>query len=175
MGRRADGGADLLAHSISPDANAPPHGQAGVSGCKRRGRADMDERRHEALLKEYGEVCANFRMLTDIRFRLLAFLPLAAAATAALRAEAGGVAEFTLSLFGLAVTLALATYNDRNDQLYGQLVARAAEIERALGLPDGGFANRPGVWLELRFGPLHWPINHGLAVGLVYTRPMQEC
>jgi hypothetical protein len=94
------------------------------------------------LSKEYGEVCSNFRTLTDIRFKLLAFLPITAAATvAALRGNASeqrpAGTMLALSLFGLVVTIALATYNAQNDQLYDGLVARAAEIERSVGIPDG--------------------------------------
>jgi hypothetical protein len=129
----------------------------------------MDDKRQTALLREYGEVCSNFRTLTDIRFKLLAFLPIAAAAAAALRGGLGGVAEFSLSLFGLVVTLALATYNERNDQLYDHLVGRAAAIERSLGLPDGGFANRLGAWLTLGLGGGKWRVNHSSAVNLIYA------
>lgn len=132
------------------------------------------DRRREALLKEYAEVASNFRLLTDIRFKLLAFLPIAAAAAAALRgggAADGATAVMTLglSVFGLFVTAALASYNVRNDQLYDELVGRAAQIERAIDLPDGAFANRPTSWLSIRL-PLGsiWPIDHRSSVGVIY-------
>jgi hypothetical protein len=132
------------------------------------------EMRRESLLEEYAEVASNFRLLTDIRFKLLAFLPVAAAAAAALRGggEANGataVMTLGLSLFGLFVTLALASYNIRNDQLYDELVGRAAEIERSIDLPDGAFANRPASWLSIRlpFGRL-WAIDHRTSVGIIY-------
>jgi hypothetical protein len=132
------------------------------------------DRRRESLLKEYAEVASNFRLLTDIRFKLLAFLPLAAAAAAALRGGGGAdgataVMTLGLSLFGAFATIALASYNVRNDQLYDELVGRAAHIERAIGLPDGAFANRPTSWLSIRLPlGLVWAIDHRTSVGMIY-------
>jgi hypothetical protein len=127
--------------------------------------------RREALLKEYGEVANNFRTLTDIRFRMLSFLPIIsglAAAGVAIKGDLAGVGTFTLALLGLMATMGLATYNARNDQLYDELVSRAAAIERSLGLPDGQFANRPCAWLTIRIGfPLK--INHRTAVAIIYA------
>jgi hypothetical protein len=129
---------------------------------------DMDDHRREALLKEYGEVSNNFRLLTDIRFKLLAFLPIATAAAAALKGDSLGIGSFALSLFGLTVTIGLVTYNTRNDQLYDELVGRAASIERSLGLPDGAFANRPRPWLTIRFFDVNWTIDHRTGIGIIY-------
>jgi hypothetical protein len=129
----------------------------------------MDATRREALLREYSEVGSNFRLLTDIRFKLLALLPIAAAAAAALKGDGLSIGELGLSLFGFVVTLGLATYNARNDQLYDELVGRAASIERSLGLPDGAFANRPRPWLAVPFGPLRWSIDHRTAVTTIYA------
>lgn len=127
-----------------------------------------DGRRQEALLKEYGEVANNFRMLTDIRFKLLAFLPIVAAAAAAVTQESPGATRLGLSLFGLVVTIGLVSYNTRNDQLYDELVGRAAAIERSLGLPEGAFANRPKAWLSIRLFGERWNVDHRSAVGLIY-------
>jgi len=154
----------------------------------------MDKRRREALLKEYSEVSNNFRMLTEARFKLLAFLPIAsAAAVAALKVAAlskgslegiGLAIGLTLSLFGLVATIGLVTYNARNDQLYFNLVDRAAAIERSLNIPDGAFSNRPGSWqrinlprwlriklpgTERKIGlPEEWEIDHRTAVSAIY-------
>jgi hypothetical protein len=127
----------------------------------------MPSNRREALLAEYAEVSGNFRMLTDIRFKLLAFLPVAAGAAAAVLAR-GNATTLTLafSLFGLVVTIGLVTYNERNDQLYDTLVGRAAAIERDLGIPDGAFANRPRAWLRLAGGG--WKVGHRTGVSLIY-------
>jgi hypothetical protein len=125
----------------------------------------MPKNRSEALLREYAEVSNTFRMLTDIRFKLLAFLPVAAAAAAAVVAGREPEAStLAFAMFGLVATIGLVTYNTRNDQLYDTLVARAAAIERALGLPDGAFANRPRPWL--RFGA--WTVDHRTAVASIY-------
>jgi hypothetical protein len=129
----------------------------------------MEQNRRDALLKEYGEVSSNFRLLTDIRFKLLAFLPIATAAAAALKSENFGMASLGLSLFGLATTIGLAIYNTRNDQLYNELIGRAAEIERHLEIPEGAFANRPTPWFTVNLLGARLKIDHQTGVGTIYT------
>lgn len=81
----------------------------------------MPSSRREALIAEYAEVSSNFRKLTDIRFKLLAFLPLAAGVAASVLARGNATAlTLAFSLFGLVVTIGLLTY-ERNDQLYEPL------------------------------------------------------
>lgn len=72
-------------------------------------------------------------------------------------------------LFGLVATIGLAIYDTRNDQLYDELVGRAAEIERTLGLPDGAFAHRPKPWLRVSFSILKTKIDHRTGVGGIYA------
>lgn len=129
----------------------------------------MHTSRRDALLTEYREVNSNFRMLTDIRFKLLGLLPFSAAAAAALKGESLGFGGFMFSLFGLVVTSAIVSYNARNDQLYDELIGRAASIERSLGIPDGGFANRPRPWLTYSGWGHTWTIEHRDAVAAVYA------
>jgi hypothetical protein len=93
------------------------------------------EGRRVALLAEYAEVNNNFRLLTNIRFKLLAFLPIAPAAVfAVITASASDVPSqavearaFALGLFGIVVTAGIATYNARNDQIYW--IARRLVLE----------------------------------------------
>jgi len=85
-----------------------------------------------SLQKEYGEVTNGFRALTDIRFRLLSFLPLVTGGTFAaivFNRPIDNIRTVILGVFGLTVTAGVATYNSRNAQLYNELVGRAAAIE----------------------------------------------
>jgi hypothetical protein len=119
----------------------------------------------DAQLAEYQEVCSQFRALTEIRFKLLGFLPVGTIATVLVAKDSTLVSEPIVAVFGLLVTLCLATYNKRNDQLYNELVSRAAQLEGDLGLAHGSFSRRPRSWLS--FGP--WRIEHGWPVGFVYA------
>jgi len=146
-----------------------------VSAPDKRHENPSPDRPRDALIAEYGQVNENFRLLTDIRFKLLAFLPIAAAVGAAVvKASSSGtdplsdVGALAISLFGLAVTVGLVTYNDRNDQLYDTLVGRAATIERELALPDGAFAHRPYPWFTIDLGLFAWKVEHRNAVNLIY-------
>jgi hypothetical protein len=129
----------------------------------------MKQQLHEALIKEYGEVANNFRLLTDIRFKLLGLLPVAAAASQAWKAEDLSAPRLVLSVFGLAVTLGLYLYNGRNDQFYDSLIGRAAEVERTLGLPEGSFANRPRAWESIRFCGAAPRLDHRKAIEIIYA------
>src|SRR5215213_6382519 len=80
-----------------------------------------------------------------------------------------GVTELALAFFALVVTIGLVTYNARNDQLYDELVARAAAIERSLNIPDGAFSNRPTAWLRIRFLGMTWNIDHRTALSTIYA------
>jgi hypothetical protein len=127
----------------------------------------------DVLLREYGEVCANFRTLTDIRFRLLALLPVGTLAAAFFGFETKGIGTAMISFLGLAATTGLFVYSERNDQLYGELAGRAAELERRLGIPDGNFANRPRTWLAVPVSlgcgtTKQVSIDHGTGLRIIY-------
>ena len=128
----------------------------------------MDEQKHEALLKEYGEVSNSFRALADIRFKLLALLPIVTAVAQGWKADDFGAQRLVLSGFGLAITAGLYVYNLRNDQFYDFLIGRAAEIERTLGLPDGSFSNRPQSWLSPTLARIPIKLDHRNAINFIY-------
>src|SRR5262249_4276354 len=111
---------------------------------------------------EYKEVAQNFRKLTDIRFQLLGLLPAGTALAGLSTAWGKGKFSIPLSLFGLAVTFALIVYNERNNQLYNELVSRAADLERELGIRDGNYSYRSKPRLKIR--PFGVPVEHEWAI-----------
>jgi hypothetical protein len=126
-----------------------------------------DNRRIDIALAEYKEVVAQFRALTDIRFKLLTYLPLGTVAAAVFVSNGSQLIDQpAVAAFALVVTVCIATYNKRNDQHYDELVSRAAELEREdLGLDHGSFLHRPQSWL--RYGPV--PVEHRWPIGLLYA------
>jgi membrane protein YdbS with pleckstrin-like domain len=111
----------------------------------------MDERK-EIALAEYKEVLTQFRTLTDIRFKLLTYLPLGTVAAAVFVSPTNNlVKQSAIPAFAFVVTLCIATYDKRNDQHYDELVSRAAELERELQIEHGSFSDRPKSWLKYGF------------------------
>jgi hypothetical protein len=80
---------------------------------------------------DYEQTNQTIRMLTDIRFKLLAAVPAASVAIIALVVEKPnqGVA-LIIGLFGLSVTFGLTLYEIRNTQLYDAAIHRAKFLEQ---------------------------------------------
>lgn len=115
----------------------------------------------ELLLALYGEVCASWRMLTDVRFKLLGFLPvLSGAGILTLRDAVPGWPRVALAALGLAVVVGLTIYDERNSELYNDLISRARKIEEELGFDTGQFRGR--------VDPKSKGINHSNGTRLVY-------
>jgi hypothetical protein len=125
----------------------------------------MDERK-EIALAEYKEVLTQFRTLTDIRFKLLTYLPLGTVAAAVFVSPTNNlVKQPAIPAFAFIVTLCIATYDKRNDQHYDELVSRAAELERELQIEHGSFSDRPKSWLK--YGLVK--VEHRWPIGLIYA------
>ena len=115
----------------------------------------------------------QFRTLTEIRFKLLTYLPLGTVAAALFvpgtnNPNEPAIAAFArpaIAAFAFVVTLCIAAYNKRNDQHYDELVSRAAELERELQIEHGSFSNRPKDWLKYGFVP----VQHRWPIGLIYA------
>lgn len=121
--------------------------------------------RETLLLTLYGEVCSSWRMLTDVRFKLLGFLPAVSGVglLASLNIESAATSSLTrvsLALFGLVVTIGLYIYDRRNSELYNDLISRGRKIEEELGVDTGHFRGRPT--------PKHDIVSHGWATTLIY-------
>jgi hypothetical protein len=123
----------------------------------------------EKLKMEYEQVNTNFRMLADIRFKLLALVPtLGGAAVYVLSkivtdkqvGESEYLVAFLISLIGFAATLGILFYDQRNTELYNALIGRATDLEKLLN-----FQQRPprGRFLFNRFS-----MGHDAGLAMIY-------
>ena len=134
----------------------------------------------DRLRLDYEQTTQLMRTLTDIRFKLLAFVPTIAGASVGFagRSQSAGVL-LAVGLIGLSATTGIFLYELRNSQLFDTVVARAELLEQRLGLtptigsegPGGLFTNRPRRTLTL-FGALAgwiylvvWGALHAVHVG----------
>jgi hypothetical protein len=114
----------------------------------------MGENDKQALLiAEYEQVNENFRILADIRFKLLALIPTLGGVASYVLAkivtsEKVGNPEYAvvllISLLGFVATLGILFYDQRNTELYNALIGRAADLEGMMHLTaKGQFSQRP--------------------------------
>jgi hypothetical protein len=129
----------------------------------------------EGLRLDYDQTTQFLHAFTDVRIRLLAFVPTISGAAVGLLGRPRPAAELLgVALLGLTATLGIFVYELRNTQISGTLIRRAAELERQLQLPSalgtsssgGLYTERPGVNVQL-LGFL--PVSHGLGLALVYS------
>jgi hypothetical protein len=84
---------------------------------------------------EYGATTDLLRSLTDVRFKLLAFVPTIAGTAVALTGRNARPAELlAVGALGLAATLGVVSYELHNTELYEYALGRAEALERELGL-----------------------------------------
>ena len=106
---------------------------------------DADDR----LRLDYEQTTQLLRTLTDIRFKLIAFVPTFAAASVGFFAHPRAAVELiAVGVLGLAATLGIFLYELRNSELYAAAAGRARELERQLQLSGGGLdAHDRGLYL----------------------------
>jgi hypothetical protein len=123
----------------------------------------------DPLRLEYDQTLQLVRSLTEVRFKLLAFVPTIAGFGVGSFGKPRPAAELlAVGLLGLVATLGLFIYELRNSQIYAGAVRRAGELERTLGMstgPGGLLTERRGRVARL-FGVFAVWQNRGLA--LVY-------
>jgi hypothetical protein len=89
----------------------------------------------DARRLEYTQASALLASLTDVRFKLLAFVPtIAGTAVALLGGHAGPSALLAVGALGLAATGGIVVYELHNTELYEHALRRAESLEAVLGI-----------------------------------------
>lgn len=124
----------------------------------------------EGLRLDYDQTTQFLHAFTDVRIRLLAFVPTISGAAVGLLGRPRPAAELLgVALLGLTATLGIFVYELRNAQLYDAMIQRARELERLLGLPTvqglqgagGVLAARSSRWFAHDRG---WALVYSAAI-----------
>lgn len=119
----------------------------------------------QRLRLDYDQTTDLIRTLTDVRFKLLAFVPTITGAAVALVGRGHSAAELlSVGSLGLVATSGIVIYELRNTQLHDYAVGRAKELEQRLGI--GLYREEPSGELTV-FGVVTAAHDRGLA--LVYS------
>ena len=110
---------------------------------------DADDR----LRLDYEQTSQLLRTLTDIRFKLIAFVPTFAGASVGFFARPRPAVELlAIGVLGLVATFGIYLYERRNSQLYAAAAGRARELERRLELSVGSGVDTHDRGLSLVYG-----------------------
>lgn len=147
----------------------------------------------EAVHIDYVQTNDNVRALADVRFKLLALVPVLGGAAIYVLTLAGlanrqvGVSPtpddlwlvLLLSVLGVTATIGIVFYDQRNSELYNALIHRAKHLEALLGLPrspstpptsgdrGGQFQERPKKQRTL-FGVSAFEMGHDKGLAMIY-------
>jgi Putative peptidoglycan binding domain len=127
---------------------------------------DDTKKSTEILLALYSEICNNFRMLTDVRFKLLGLVPtVSIAVLISLLSQKpdeklSRYSQLGISTFGLLITLGIRIYDQRNTELYKDLIHKGRRIEEELGINIGQFRGRIQPSMS-------W-FNHDTSINIIY-------
>ncbi|MEL6674794.1 MAG: hypothetical protein AAFR61_21480 [Bacteroidota bacterium] len=130
------------------------------------------DREFEIARQLYGEINTNYRHLADVRFKLLGLVPALSvlawtglftslAPTSISLAAAGLI----ISMLGWVITYGIRVYDQRNEQLYNDLISRGRRIEDEWGIHTGIFRGRRTPHKK---DFLERVVNHGLGLKLIY-------
>ncbi len=134
----------------------------------------MENSELQKLQMDYQHTIEQFKMLADIRFKLLAFVPTLAGAAIAFFTKTGAPeTALAVGILGFIMTIGITFYDIRNTQFYDAAAHRAKWLEALLELPvctqgktiGGLFNERPGH--KLKFFGL-FEVWHDRGLSLAY-------
>jgi hypothetical protein len=130
---------------------------------------DNEDRERERDLADYDATTSYFRTLVDVRFKLLALIPVVTGAAIAWSPRRPDD-KLALAALGLIVTFALALYDERNTEVYDALKVRAKCLEAKLGFSP----EQPRTSRRLRFFSRPLPTERWGFGGAFLDRPLDS-
>ncbi len=96
---------------------------------------DEEPRSEENIRLDYEQTNEYFRMLSDIRFKLLGLVPtVTGVAVSLLSGNPNYYTTLTVGIMGVLITVGIVMYELRNTQFYNAAVHRAKWLEVSLGM-----------------------------------------